>query len=80
MIWIYWRKMWRVRISRYHALFLTPWFAIEVRSGALWEEPSWLWWRGLRVWWGHTPKWNYKEGDLMFRKFDFTLGLYCAPE
>jgi hypothetical protein len=75
--WKWWRRMWRVSITRYCWGLLTPWFMFELRSGV--DDGDWFgWnqWRGLRVYWQHTPGWNYKEGAIMFHKSDMTLGPY----
>jgi hypothetical protein len=49
--WNYWRRMWRIDLTRYWWRLLTPWFAIELRSG-LEEKDDWPWnyWKGIRVW------------------------------
>lgn len=78
--WKCWRKMWRLRIERYYADVWTPWFCIRVRTGKEEEDLFWDHWHGVRVHWGHTPGWNYLEGDIAFHTGDVILGPEYRPK
>jgi hypothetical protein len=65
---VFWR-MWRVQVQTYLFALMTPWFYIQISSGA--TDYGWMRaWYGIRVNWNHPKGWMCREGDPIFTNGD----------
>lgn len=66
-------QMWKVSIKSHIWYVLTPWFCLEIGSGAVdWYHLHGCW-SGMRFHYCHKPRWIYCEGDVMFSRSDMYL-------
>jgi hypothetical protein len=70
--------------SRYLLSVTTPWFCVQISSGALdygrFYGLSERWY-GIRLYWHHVKNWQVdEEGGLLFRKGDTSLSFVRYPK